>query len=551
MEFEGTLTAAGVESLDVVPWLVPYLEGRAPFNARMEIRERADRYEISPMVLNSSLQGLHIHLPRPLGKRSLAKLPLRLELPLEEQDTRMMIELGQKLRIRRPQVEGPAMELQGRISELDLGDWEDFLADAGGGLELDEGLFLDDFRIERLRWQDVVIEGVGIDLQQAGESMELRFRHPFATGRLILGVSPAQLMFRELDVGAISALVEGEESAAEADDATDTADLLEASFWEQIPQFQVEIEKLHSFHEKDYGWWRFRFDSAPGRLELGEIYGVGPGIDMSAEDNPSAQLTWLETGQGQWTRLRVAAELGDVSDLLRVLDSAPILTSEKGLAEARVQWPGAPWELSIKGLTGDVSVSLYRGWFHDLGGFARQTLGALRTLDLESLFDGSRFSAPETALQGGLLYQQIDGSFTMDEGLLLIRDKVHVQAEEIELHLAGLIDLVGDATRAKLLVNLKVSKGLPWLAALLGGGLPVLVGTYALGKLLSDPLRRLSTVSYEITGPWENLQFNLAGIFSGQDSLIELLDGTQAAEEQAEPSAPVEPQGSGAADTGT
>jgi uncharacterized protein YhdP len=48
------------------------------------------------------------------------------------------------------------------------------------------------------------------------------------------------------------------------------------------------------------------------------------------------------------------------------------------------------------------------------------------------------------------------------------------------------------------------------------GNVPAAAGVYLTSKLVSEQVDRLSSISYQINGPWDDLEISVDEIFAGQ-----------------------------------
>ena len=77
----------------------------------------------------------------------------------------------------------------------------------------------------------------------------------------------------------------------------------------------------------------------------------------------------------------------------------------------------------------------------------------------------------------------------------------------------GEFDLLNEAVDARLVATLPVATNLPWVVALLGG-LPAAAGVYVTSKLVEKQVDRLSSISYKLTGPWDDVEVSVDRIFA-------------------------------------
>ncbi|MBT7376481.1 MAG: hypothetical protein HN817_11185, partial [Porticoccaceae bacterium] len=83
------------------------------------------------------------------------------------------------------------------------------------------------------------------------------------------------------------------------------------------------------------------------------------------------------------------------------------------------------------------------------------------------------------------------------------------------MSMAGNFDLINETVDTRLLATLPVATNLPWVVALVGG-LPAAAGVYLTSKLVEKQVDRLSSISYEVTGPWDDIKISVDRIFAAE-----------------------------------
>ena len=74
--------------------------------------------------------------------------------------------------------------------------------------------------------------------------------------------------------------------------------------------------------------------------------------------------------------------------------------------------------------------------------------------------------------------------------------------------MAGEFNLVDETVNGKLVATLPVGVNLPWLVGL-AGGLPAAAGVYITSKLAQKQVDRLSSISYTLNGPWDDIEVSV------------------------------------------
>ena len=83
------------------------------------------------------------------------------------------------------------------------------------------------------------------------------------------------------------------------------------------------------------------------------------------------------------------------------------------------------------------------------------------------------------------------------------------------MSMAGTFNLLDETAEAKLVATLPVATNLPWVVALLGG-VPAAAGVYITSKIVSKQVDRLSSISYQLNGPWDDINISVDEIFASE-----------------------------------
>ena len=114
-----------------------------------------------------------------------------------------------------------------------------------------------------------------------------------------------------------------------------------------------------------------------------------------------------------------------------------------------------------------------------------------------------------------LVYNRLDGTLSFDQSVLSLDDALKIKMPSGRMSMAGDFDLGLETIDAQLVATLPVATNLPWLAGL-AGGLPTALGVYATSKLVEKQVDRLSSISYEISGPWDDVDVAVDKIFAAE-----------------------------------
>ena len=112
-----------------------------------------------------------------------------------------------------------------------------------------------------------------------------------------------------------------------------------------------------------------------------------------------------------------------------------------------------------------------------------------------------------------LSYNSLDGTLHFENGIASLRDPLRMKMPSGRMSMAGDFDLLEEQVDGRLVATLPVATNLPWVVALMGG-LPAAAGVYITSKLVEKQVDRLSSISYKISGPWDDIDVEVDRIFA-------------------------------------
>ncbi len=499
---EGALRVnlAGRVAADGVRRLLPEAIGRALQGSTDWRATLQYRRQLGDMVIESSLAGLAIDLPAPVGKTAAGALPLRVERVSGEQRERLSLSLGTVVGVQvlrgigqgaavpprislalgrgsAPVPQRAGVSVSGSLPGLDVDAWRarlGTLPGPGRGLAAgDIDLRVGELQVMGRTFHEVALRGSG----QAGAwkgtvgsreaSGEIAWR-PEGRGRLTARM-------REVSLGA------GPGSTTTATDLP-VADA-------DLPALDVVVDSL-------------RIAERPlGRLELAA---VPEGRDWRIERlrivNPDGALSMEGLWQGWHTQPRtqvlVRLEFSDAGRLLARLGYAEGVRGGGGRIEGPLSWAGSPRSLDAATLSGQLIVDIGKGQFLKLepgvarllGVFNLQNLPRRITLDFRDVFSE------------GFAFDEIAGSLQIRQGLGVL-DGFRIQGGAAQVLMSGEVNFARETQNLRVRVTPALGDGVSLAGALLGGPVAGLA-TFLLQRALKDPLGQIASFDYAVTGTW-------------------------------------------------
>lgn len=249
-----------------------------------------------------------------------------------------------------------------------------------------------------------------------------------------------------------------------------------------------------------------------GRLDL-QAHNVARiwQIDRLALSNPDGKLS----GKGFWrpataalahdTRLEFELEANDVGKLLDRVGFPGTVKRGSATLDGRLQWQGKPTSIDYPSLSGDLKLNAKSGQFAKiepgigklLGLLSLQSLPRRITLDFRDVFSD------------GFAFDSISGTTSVKNGQMKT-DNLVIDGPAAKVTMSGDVDIVQETQRLKVRVQPAIGNSLALGAALFSN--PVTgVATLLAQKFLQNPLDKVFSYEYMITGAWDDPKVDKLG----------------------------------------
>ena len=255
-----------------------------------------------------------------------------------------------------------------------------------------------------------------------------------------------------------------------------------------------------------------RFDAITGTLR---------GISLvSGGEAEAAELAWREEGGVHRSRFAGSLTLADFATTLENWSLPRVLDSKDAAFHLELAWDTRPWEFSAALLEGHIGIDLEDGQFYRATGAPANTfLRLVSLLNFDTWLRRLRFDFTDLFNQG-VSFDQLRGGLAFDRGTLRFDEPIVATMPSGKIRLLGSTDIVNEQLDARLVATLPVGTNLPWVAGALGG-LPAAAGVYLTGKLFKKQVDQLSSLSYRVTGSWDDPDLEVDKIFSDKTDLEE------------------------------
>ena len=514
---QGNLSVAALRQELDLP-LLDHLSGSAAWKGAVSVPKRGG----VEFVLDSTLQGVTSSLPDPLNKSAAASLPFRFEIAVPpgsgavtgdvmklsagsifQAQFQRRHEAGGKVVISRG---GIALNTPVRLADkgvlvaanadrLDADAWRKALAGGAerrarpadpaaageGGFPL-SGLALRAGELQMLghRLSDVNLRAV---MEEGGWQARLASRE--ASGDIVWrdqGRGRLQARFRQLALG--NGARDGAADAPRPDEER----------LSELPGLDISADSF-VLRGKQLG-----------RLDLKAANrGDTWRLEQFSIANPDGTLS----GNGVWrpgakeeTRLSFKFDVGNVEKMLARLGYPEAVQRGKGVLDGELAWRGPPTALHIPSLGGKMRVQVENGQFAQLEPGVGRLLGVLSlqalprriTLDFRDVFSQ------------GFAFDRISGSIQMNNGVLRT-DDLEIFGPAARVFMSGEADAARETQNLRVRVQPTLSESIAVGSAIATTGMihpAVGLAAYLVQKALRDPVEKLFSFEYAVTGGWSD-----------------------------------------------
>ena len=499
---QGTATMAGLKQLVDIP-LIDQASGSAFWRGSLSIRRSA--FEL---VVESSLQGVAVDAPPPLGKSAGETMAFRLERTNQSESLRrfqlqrlpargdaIVLSIGPAVNIvlarardgerlvvergaiglneRAPAPDRPGITIAGSLPYLDLDRWR---ALTGGGDASGTLLTLLNLRLDAMDFAGRRLNDLSLRANNSG------------------GVWNASVTAREL-AGDITWRSEGRGRVV--------ARLRHFTVPGSAPGAARDDTHAHEFPALDIVADSFVIgEKKLGRLELVAVnqardWRIEKLVLSTPEGSLSAEGYWQSWALRPSTRVNVKLELSDAGKYLDRFGYPETVRGGTAHLEGKLGWVGSPQSIDYPTLVGNVSLKVEKGQFLKADPGVAKLLGilslqALLSFDLRDLF------------REGFAFDAISSTAQISKGVLTTED-FDMRGAAARVSMTGDIDLARETQALKLRVVHALGDTAAAAVTLLLNVNPVTgLGALIAQRILKDPLGQIFAFEYTVTGTWSD-----------------------------------------------
>ena len=487
------------------------------------------------LSVNSSLQGLGLNLPAPLGKPAAQALALRLDTRVQnvagQWRDRVQIDWGQaaaatyvrdvsgpwplvlqgQLSLGQPRSALPPLPEQGvsaRLSlpELSLDQWQALLgapASAEGPAASDAATRQRDEALRRylpnrmalqvgqLVWDQRTLHDVQAEGTREGTLWKTRLLSREASGDLEYqqgeGAGRLRARLQRLNLPA----------AAE----NEVVSMLEGSTPYSLPALDIVVQELELRGKK----------LGQVEIEAVNMETAGPrGPSREWRLNrfnlkvPEASLNstgrWLSLpGGARRTELQFRLDVRDAGDLLTRLGTPGALKGGAGQLAGQLAWAGTPMALHYPSMSGNFRLDMGRGQFLKADAGAAKLLGvlSLQALPRRLILDF------RDVFSEGFAFDSARGDVTIAQGIASTRN-LQIRGVNALVQMEGSADIAHETQDLRVVILPELDAGTASLVAGMALNPAIGITTFLAQLFLRQPLQQANTQSFVIDGTWSD-----------------------------------------------
>lgn len=275
----------------------------------------------------------------------------------------------------------------------------------------------------------------------------------------------------------------------------------------ELPLMQFATDEF-AIGERQYGSWEFTLIPTGVGAEFYDINFDFRGLRLGRDELDETieflepHFSWYYDDDEHSSELTGVLVADDIGDVLAANGYAPSMASNRAVFVTELQWPGSPAFFSSAHLSGRMDLLVEEGRFNQ-NSSGQGALRLVSFINLTAVFQRLRFS--DDLLRSGLAYDEITGSFDLEDGLMTIKDRLVMSGPSSLYQITGEVDLDSETIEGEMFVTLPVSNNLPWIG-LLTANIPLAVGAYLFDQIFGDQVDSLSSAVYTLSGPFEGLE---------------------------------------------
>lgn len=469
--------------------------------------------DLDSLQLKSSLQGVEVDLPKPLGKMKETVAPLTVNIEFDGDksmrlrlyyDNRLSTDLWYDLAknnrvlnrgdilIGSGEASSPkekGLKISGVLPQFDEKKWTEAFAkipsDSSNPSLMDSVRWLD-MTFDKLNVFHQQVSGVALKATQLANhewSVQIQQKDLSADVRYQFNTHTLSGQIERLH---IDNTVDSSKPVLQETDKLSPVD---------IPNLHLTIQHL-IYGDVDVGQIAVESKSTKTALDIESCKIVTPSYELALKGR------WVKANAVNHTDIQADLTISHLAESLERWHMKPAVEAHNGTVSFNGGWPGGLTDYSLGKVAGLVQFMFKGGRIKDLGSATEGKIGFGKVLSIFSLqtiprrlkLDFSDLS------QNGYSFDQFKGDFKLKNGIMNTQNTT-MDGPVAYVSMKGDVDLVKQLFLLDVNVTPYVMASLPIVATIVGG--PVAgIATWAASKIINQGMYKVSAYSYKVSGPW-------------------------------------------------
>lgn len=516
IEIKGSI---GTQALKAIQQqnLLELIKGKLKYLAKLTVCPDGSCHQLE---INTDLVGVALELPSPFGKEAAQKSNLLIQLVKENQGDRIQFNLNNQLQgiilTKNNQLDRVRLSLnsnapmlpnekgiwiEGNLDKLDYQQLDDFLQKVGlTGLAANKTtnepilpLKKVELNIADLNYSGMPLGQLYVKLQPEPDGWMLNMDGTAIAGRCWFPNEDKQPIMVDLERLKINRS-DLPDTAEEDKPAKDKTKL------EQLPAIDFKVKQL-ILDGLAFGSWQFAMRPVEHGNQLNNIKANIEGSKLQGT------LSWLSQPT-ESTSVTMTLNSEDFNKALKLWKQEDSMEVKKLDASLQLLWQGSPLDYKVSKIDGSLSFKAKQGRIMDVGRTAN-ILRIFGILNLQSLGRRLRLDFSDLT-KSGVSFDRMEANYQINKGIAQTLEPFIMTGPSANVAMQGTINLVDETMNNELEVALPITDNIPIVSVLLGA--PQVAGAvFLLDKIIGDPLAKLTTVRYKMSGKWDEPEIKIHG----------------------------------------
>lgn len=482
-------------------------EGAAVMNARLDLCSGVAT--CNKLVVDSNLQGVELRAPAPFGKTAASTMPLQIVGQLGSNSPVWRYKLGNQLRGvtksiedasrtrisfggSRPQEPVEAgLWVEGSVEQVDLTQLKVFMVQnnwwSSDSLSASkDGLKQLALHIGRVSAGDIQVNNIDLIVNAEGvNNTAIGFVSPKVAGEIRIPKEDNTAYLVNLDHWYLD-----KNQEPSKDDSAQQLEILDTSEW---PLVKLSINQLY-LDSKPAGQWNMNIEpDNAGQVTVKDIVGRFGKFTLAGEAG------WRLKGNKPASYMNMALQGKNLGSLLKNFGYDGVIESQSTSISSDVSWSGYPWGFETKNLNGSFKMLLKKGRIIETGQHSN-ILRLFGILNLNTVVRRLQLNFTDL-VKAGVAFDRVSAHYLLNSGIAYSQEPFSLDGPSANVNMQGSINIVDQTLDSEIDVVLPLTSNLPVAAVLLGA--PQIAGAvFLLDKLIGDKFERVSTIKYQLSGPW-------------------------------------------------